>query len=393
MLNEIKYFLIKFCSYCNLDCSYCIIHDRKSKEESVIFNQAKQLVQLAKTLPIGPILDIELTGGECSLFCPEIELFMKEMRKLERYKDTKVKCSLVSNGTNLPGLFDLMEKDVLDPWSMKVSWDGIHSSSKVRKPKTKLFNDSFFNNRIKDLGKSKYNKDILVRIALTTETVDDLYDSFKYALDSGCNKIEYYYLYLKDKPWYYQDTEFCKKVEEQLYKLAELYKEYNFDYENWNYLYYTEYLADDKQKLFDLNCEVIGRMLYFTTDGTIYPCGLFSENFFETNIFKLGDLKNGLDKIAINEFADTYRKLELCKASKCGNYHCYKCPAFLYYRKMNNEDVYGEFDFCYLRSIEKKIFLENTSKESFNKKKILKRMNFVHEGPITYDLPSCFRVV
>lgn len=395
MLKEIKYFLIKFCSYCNLDCSYCIITDRHSKDVSSVFHQSKQLVKLARTLNLGPVLDIELTGGECSFFCDEIEAFMKEIKKVERYKETKVQCSLVSNGTNLLGVFDLMDRGILDPWSMKISWDGIYSSTKVRKPKSKntIFSDAFYNHRIKLLGKSPYRKDMLVRIALTKDTVDDLADSFKFALDAGCNKIEYYFLYLRDNPWYYQDNEFYKKVEEQLYKIADLYDEYQFDYENWNYLYYTEYMTKDKSKLFDLNCEIIGRMLYFTTNGEIYPCGMFSDNFFGSNIFKLGTLQDGLDIKAINYFADAYQNFGLCDAKKCGNYHCFKCPAFLYYRDKNHQRTKdGLYDMCDLKSLEKKVFLERSDKNHFNTTKIKKRMNFVNEGPITYDLPECFKM-
>lgn len=389
MFDSIDYFLIKFCSYCNLDCSYCIIDDKESKDFLNFFDQADGLLKLAKTLPIGNKLDIELTGGEVGFYPDKISKFIKTMKKLERYKDTTVTVSLVTNGSNLYDTLKLCDDGIIDPWSMKLSWDGLYSCSKVRHTKNPYYTDEFFKDRIRMLGKSRYNKDVLVRIALTKDTIDDLADSFKFALDAGCNKIEYYYLYLKDNPDYYRDEEFIKKIEDQLYKIADLYRETPFDYENWNYLYYTEYLEPNKKHLFDLSCEIIGRMLYFTIDGRIFPCGLFSDNFFGRNDFQIGTIQDGLDKNAMIDFIKEYSTYEQCTASMCGNYHCYKCPAFLYYRDHTAE--YPDYDFCRLRSLEKKIFLEKAPKE-YDHNKIKYRMDFTRKGPLSLDIPSWFRM-
>lgn len=389
MFDSIDYFLIKFCSYCNLDCSYCIIDDKESKNFLNFFDNAKDLLDLSKTLPIGNKLNIELTGGEISFYPDKVSKFVHTMKKIERYKDTKVTVSLVTNGSNLYDILNLCDYGIIDPWSMKVSWDGIYSCSKVRKTRNSFYNDEFFRDKIKLLGKSKYRKDVLVRIALTKDTIDDLYDSFKFALDSGCNKIEYYFLYLKDNPNYYRDDEFVKKIEEQLYKIADLYNTAPFDYENWNYLYYTEYLNPSNKNLFDLSCEIIGRMLYFTLDGRIFPCGLFSDNFFGKNDFQLGTLKDGLDKNAMLDFIKKYSYYMQCDSSVCGNYHCYKCPAFLYYRDSTTESL--DYDFCRLRSLEKKIFLEKAPKD-YDHKKIKYRMDFTRKGPLSLDIPKWLRM-
>lgn len=392
MLDQIRYLLIKYCTFCNLDCSYCLIQDKKSKEESKIFSSTKELVSVLKDLPIADTLNIELTGGECTLFADQIYDFYQEMKKIERVKDTKINIGIVTNGTQLEKLFPLFDEGIIDPWSTKISWDGIYSESKSRKSKTGL-TDGYFNDKIKTLGASKYNKDVLVRIALTKDIIDDLADSFEYALNAGCNKIEYYLLYLKDDPNYYANPEFLEKIRKQLFKIGLLYMDHPFDYENWNYLFYTD-MIEDKSKLFDLSCEILGRMLYITIDGDIYPCSMFHNFFSDTEIFKLGDVHEGLHKDAIWKFTEEYKRFsqfDLCKSSSCGNYHCYKCPAFLYYRQ-TEDGIYGRYDFCRLRSIEKTVFNHYAPLVVCDEEKIRKRMDFTKYGPLTYDLPNCFRM-
>ena len=81
MLDQIRYLLIKYCTFCNLDCSYCLIQDKKSKEETKVFSSTKELVSMLKNLPIADTLNIELTGGECTLFADQIYDFYTEMKK------------------------------------------------------------------------------------------------------------------------------------------------------------------------------------------------------------------------------------------------------------------------------------------------------------------------
>ena len=387
MFNQIKYVLLKFCTYCNMDCSYCIVTDKKSKDKQFIFNQAKELRKLLETIDVGPVLDIELTGGECSLVTEQIRDFYKEIKKIERSKDTRVTMSTVTNGTGLDKLFPLMDNKILDPWSMKLSWDGIYSSSQCRKPKdiNSKYTDTYFNKQIYKLGNSKYNKDVLVRIALTNETIDDLYDSFVFAVNAGCNKIEYYPLYLRGSNiHYYYDKEFLKKFEAQIRKIAKFYIDHPFDYENWNYLYYT---STYKDKPFNLGCHILGRMLYVNTDGSIYPCALFSENFQQD--FYLGSVKSGLSYPFVKYFIDSYSDFAKVNYRYCGNcdkYHCDKCPAMLYYMSSYKSDM------CYLnaiKEIEYKVFSELAPKiDKETKIKIIKRLDFVNDKPLTFDIPE-----
>lgn len=380
MFDTIKYVLIKFCSFCNLDCSYCIISDRDSKAKSNVFNQSKELRKLLLTMDIGPVLDFELTGGECSLYCNEIRSFMKEMKKIERYKDTRVIASTVTNGTNLDGIFELLDDNVLDSWSMKMSWDGLYSASKVRFSKLPQYDDQFFRDQVAKLGASKYRNDILLRIALTHETVDDLYDSVKYARDCGCNKIEYYPLYLKEDPMYYHDEELLKKFKVQAIKIAELYNNEPFDYENWNYLYYTRALNAGKP--FDLGCEILGKMIYVTTPGDVYPCSLFSENFKQN--FIIGTVKDGIEYDKMEKFVKDYTEWDN-GCSECSQYHCNKCPAMLYYTRHKGLG-------CYIHPFKK---LESDIFETLapalteqQTKKILGRLNFVNDPEVTDRMPS-----
>ena len=133
VINEITF---KISPYCNLDCEYCF-QKYDTKTERKFFDKYDELLEFMKKLPLGPKLEIKLTGGETSLYPDQIRLAYNKLKKIERYKNTEVSFTTISNGTNMKALIELFEDGILDPWGSKISWDGIYSASKSRKPKNK----------------------------------------------------------------------------------------------------------------------------------------------------------------------------------------------------------------------------------------------------------------
>ena len=377
MLKSINSIVIKVSTYCNLDCIYCYICHRDSKNRVSVFNQTKEFRKLLETLDIEPKLHIHFSGGECSLFTKEIRSIVKELNKLERTKDTKINYSLVTNGTNIDSIIELFDDGVIDPWSTKVSWDGIYSASKSRKPKDNKdkFTDRFFREElIEKLGKSGYGKYIILSMGLSKEIVENLSDSFRYAVESGCDKVEFYPIYFREDPLYYRDKAFMEDIRNQLESIADLYIEHPFGYENWNNLYYTEIINSGKP--IDLSCDILGHMLYVNEQGKIYPCVIFNEYEHFRNDFCLGSVKDGIEHSKAKMIDLVLDSFEGSECSKCDEYHCSRCPANIYYIRKYGGITSG----CYLnpiKRIEREVFLKKAPElDEETRKKIIGRMNF-----------------
>lgn len=378
MFESINAVFVKFCDYCNLDCAYCF-EAYNQKEKHGIFNKARELRKFISTCNLNSDLTFKFTGGEVSLCLPQLEECIKELRKVERDHDIKTHVAITTNGTNMDQIIDLIDRKVVDAYPSKVSWDGIYSASKSRKPKIRsdLYTDNFFNDNIKLLGKSKHGKNLLVRLAVSEDTVDHLAESFQYALDCGCTKLEYYYLFPDQYSTIYSKPEFISKVIVQLQKIAEIYKKTPFDYENWNNLIYTEYIAKDKYKLRNIYCQHVGRMLYIDMMGRLYTCGVFSsDGWYKDNPIDIGNIYTGFDLKKLEDFSNGFGKFKPCTKT-CDNYHCVRCPTIMYYAK----DKFGEktmYELCKLITIEKQVFLDNINNSVIDLDKIKNKMSYAN---------------
>lgn len=386
MYEELTSIMIKASSYCNLNCPYCFEH-RKDKEQNILFpiESAKQVVRFLRQFDLSSEFEIKFTGGEVSLILPHLKLIINELKKLERYKNTHLYFNVVSNGSNMDGLTDMMNKGYLDPNSTKISWDGIHTASKSRFSKdSSEYNDEFFNKNIEKLGKSGYGNKVLLRYAVTKNTIDDMYDSYKYAIENGCTKIEYYFLYLPETKFkYYKDKTLLEKFETQLYKIAELYNKYHFQYENWNSLIYSSFINPNNTFLRDLGCRHLGRMFYIDMLGRLSPCGYFSEDE-ASNSFRiiLGDIYNGLIPEKVEEFRKVFKDFHPCKNKECNLYHCVECPALMNHKASFGEDTM--YDMCQIRYIEDKVFKDTSHITSPIIEKVKQKYNITNIGPYTY---------
>ena len=392
MFESIEAVFIKFCDYCNLDCSYCF-EAYSQKEKHGIFIKAKELRKFLNTCNLAPEVTFKFTGGEVSLCLPELEKTIKELKKVERDHDIKTHVAITTNGTKMDQIIDLMDRGIVDAYPSKVSWDGIYSASKSRKPKInpEIYTDKYFNDNIKLLGQSKHSKDLLVRMAVSEDTIDSLADSFQYAIDCGCTKLEYYYLFPDEVKCCYSDPAFIAKLAEQLRKIAEIYQRQPFDYENWNNLIYTEYIAEDKCNLRNIYCQHVGRMLYIDLQGRLYTCGVFSsDGWYKDNPMDIGNIYSGIDMKKLETFANGFGKFRPCTHDECTNYHCVRCPTIMYYTK----NKYGDktmYELCRLLTLEKEIFL-STADKSIDLDKIKNKMSYAKRPPMNYNIPDICKI-
>lgn len=322
MYDEIDFISIKFNDYCNLDCKYCF-ESKDARNSHKVFNKGKELLELIKTLNIGSTLFINLIGGEVTLYPNEVYNLCKQLKKIERYKDTTVKIGITTNGTNYNFIMNDLIK-VLTPEIVQISWDGIHASQVINSN----FTDKQLTAIIDKVGSSVYNEDISISIAVTKDNICYLADSIEYALKQGCRKIEYYFIFNDEYNKYYTTNEFKSIFSHQLHKIHNLYHRYDFDLGNFTYLIYDKFI--DPDFTYDHKCRFVGKMLVIDPDGDIYPCLLVKEMGLADNYSLLGNLDSGLNKQELNKFSRLYTDIinsNVNNCLKCSHVkYCTECP-------------------------------------------------------------------
>ena len=386
MFRNISAVTIKLGTYCDLDCVYCFQqHDIKTK--NVIFDKYNELVKFLSNpkITFADRLEIKLTGGEPSLYTDRIHVAYKELKKLERYQPTTLYFTSIFNGTRIEKMLELMDEGILDSYGCKLSWDGIYSSSKSRLTKIAKYDDEYFRNVIHTLGKSKYGKDVLVRIALTPNTIDDMVDSFKFALDAGCRKIEYYYL--TDCPEY-TDSTFQTKFAKTFNGIMQLKEQFqDFNWANWETLEFASLLNRDTDLLRAINCRHLGKMLYIENDGRIAPCGFFSSDaLFSSCQYYIGDITNGFYYDNVKSFISKYKEVPMCNDKRCANLHCFECPATNLFRKGHMQEKL--FQTCFERDFERNAYIENRHKFPPSFDRSIKAYHYTTDWEVDYSMPD-----
>lgn len=374
MFDRIDAIVYKVSEYCNLDCVYCFQkYDTKTRSRE--FEYFDELLEFLKKLPLADDFEVKVTGGESSLHCDKIRKAYKKFKKLERYKECNISMTTISNGSNIDGLIDLWDDGILDPWGCKISWDGIYSASKSRKSKVPGYDDKFFNDTILKLGESPYSDKVLVRTACTPDTVRDLYAAYLYAYEMGIKKWEYYLLSDCDD---YKDPLFLAVFQDQISQIFEHHKDCNEDkvVANIDSMLYVDKVIDEPQRLRAISCRHLGHFLHIGIDGSVYPCGYFSDDaFYEDQSVKIGDIFNGFDYDVLKSFNDEYNSTPMCSISEgCNCLHCFECPAISKFYKNHMQSKMGQQ--CQLRQIEKEVFDDIFKDYIFDDKQL--RRNFTY---------------
>lgn len=386
MYDKINEITFKISPYCNLDCEYCFQkYDTKTKYG--YFDKYDDLLKFLIKLPLNNKFEIKLTGGEVSLYPDQIRLAYKNLKKIERYKDTEVRFTTISNGTNMNALIELFDEGILDPWGSKISWDGIYGASKSRKPKNKLYTDDYFNDQIRLLAESKFKDKVLVRTALTKNTIDDLYLSYLFLKYNGCTKWEYYYLTDAE---YYKYHYFTEKF--RLFLTQLIYDNYctnNNPLKIQNIetmIYVNEILPhNEKNRLRSISCRHLGTSLYISMNGDIYPCGYFSDDaVYDDDKLCIGNIFEGFDRIKMDNFSKEYFQPAMCTNKNCKLYQCFECPAVAKYRKGHLQDKLMQA--CELRHIENNVYNLYKNEMKFDKSHISSSYSYVSSWNIKEKL-------
>lgn len=346
MFEKISKLSIKAYSGCSMSCVYC--HQLSEyKYNPQKFTDYKNLESFLLTLPYDDTVDVTVTGGEITLSPESFINVYKMFQRIERKIETHFDMCVVTNGTNMPVIYEWCDKKMLCPYKTAISWDGIYSSSKSRKIKGK-YDDEYFQNVIKTLGQSNYNHNICVTIAITPQTLPDLYDSVKFCLENNVYNFGYYFIHEAN----YDNEELRTLFREQLTKIAQLYLEYankgeEISYYNWQ-LIYTRRLMPQNFYI----CGKLGYNYHIDVNGDIYPCIYFGDH----RIYKFGDIQNGIDLNIQNQFEKEYMIKPLCNHRKCGNVQCSECPAS---NLVHNKSLSKRFEnLCRLLPIENEIYDE-----------------------------------
>lgn len=344
MFETIPNIVLKVSNTCNLECSYCFESDKLSKN---LFTDYKSLYSfIMDKIPLGKELVIKFTGGEPFLGNKNIKDAVKILSKIRRYKNLRLSFGVTTNAYYPDLLNYFTDRKLLDSNYCRISWDGIHSSdTRIPRDKENIYNTM-------DNMKKIHSKNILVRIALTKETIDYLPESVEWLFKNGFKHCEYYYIF--NYP-YYRHTLFRSKaysIFKKLYDIQLKYLNTNRIENIWTVLYANNY---NKFNNIDILCSHIGNLIYIDGNGDIYPCQFFSEDTpYMNQSFKIGSVYSGFDKDSINKFKNVWEKMSLpYECASCGNKQCFECPAVNLFK--NKKRLMYE---CKLRDYERIIYSE-----------------------------------
>lgn len=357
MLKRISKFSIKVTTFCNLNCLYC--HQLSiDKDYPSLFNKFDELEEFLLKLPFEDEVIVTITGGEITTR-PELFLrTIKSLNNVSKKMDVKFIPAITTNGSNMIKVFEWIQKKIIKPEQVNLSWDGCESFSKIRKGKGVHYNDAFFNKNIYNIGHSPYNKLINISYALTPYNIDNFYNDFRFVIECGCRNFSYYYIHEGD----YTNKEFLKKAEIELSKINDFIVNnlYNMGEEmyfyNHNVLYTRKYemlkndKIDDSKFIENIRCHKLGRSFHIDTMGDIYPCIYFGDH----RSLQIGNLDDGgFYEDRLNEFMELYNAQFNCDKT-CTNYQCFECPAANYVDSGNMN--HRNCKTCEMYTLENKLF-------------------------------------
>ena len=346
MFEKISKLSIKAYTRCNMRCCFChqLYGDKYSPKS---FEDFEGLEKLLMELPLAETVDVTVTGGEITV-CPTVmEDVWKVLRKVMRKREVKFDVCIITNGTNMDIIYDWCKRKLIVPHKTGISWDGLYSASKSRLISGK-YNDLYFQDVIKTLGKSCYNESIGVMTAITPMTIKDLTDSYKFCLENGVYNWGYYYIHEAD----YSNEAFQEEFRKQIETVGKLFIDAlnngkDANYYNWQLLY-----SRRRRPLWFYRCAKLGNNIHVDYDGGIYPCIYFGDH----RAFKLGSLKDGIDKALLKQFEREYMVEPTCSFKTCGCFQCTECPASCF---VHNKSLAKRFcNQCSLLKIESEVYDE-----------------------------------
>lgn len=258
---------------CNLDCKYCYIHTKRSKDMTL--EKAQYIIE--PFLMKGNKLDIIFVGGETLLAINVIRPLVEWVKTTERKSDFRFFGS--TNGTLLTTEIKewlTQNKQIL---TLGLSYDGI--------PATQLENRESVNIDVDFFIKTWPHQPI--QMTINSKSVGKMAEGIIYLLDKGADvhpNVAY-----EEEEW---TDEKIAEYGRQLNKLIPYYKEHKDAYLisqfSHNLNEYANNIENPKEQV-----EICGAghgFQVFDTDGTSYPCHILSPLVLKGS--KLQRIKEGI---------------------------------------------------------------------------------------------------
>lgn len=342
-MNKIESVIVKVCDVCNFNCTYCF-EGNKGKN---VFTQEKELLSLLKTLEFEDKVRFRFFGGEMFLYPDRVESIYKEIKKIERYKETQFEFGFITNGSIINDkMIKMFNRNIFTMRNSKISWDGIHSSITRKIDKRSSDFDEYMRNNILLLSQW-CGEDVLVSMAILPENIHTLYDSYKF-IRKYYNSFEYYLIFDINNLYRYEDKDFLFTFKQELKNIFMDYKQWICQLHNYELFKGTYNYS---------RCDSLGRQLYIHSNGDIYSCALLKEmDTFSLSNTKIGSLNDNTLDLSISENIKNNVYIDENSYCKDCNYKkfCSTCPLEKQYFK-------DHCDHCpikKLRQVEYEVFSE-----------------------------------
>lgn len=333
VLNNI---LIKTTGNCNFNCSYCFNTISGKKQPN--FNKFDDLYQFLINQKLTKDFKVSVLGGEITTNISPILKLKNVIDQVAKIKEIRYKFGCTTNGSNRNILEYLIRAGIFDTKYIHISWDGIGKNLRFRPSQ---YDDEYYKKLFEYHGEIHSN--IHISIGITKENINNLYTNLKFLLDCGIKTVGYYFIH-----GYTYNKDIYESFSTQLALFMKYYSQ-NKQNKEWHFDNYRWYL-ESKQVKYNFICPKLGNMICIDCEGDIYPCTWLLEH----KLFKIGTLKMGYNKKALENFLKCYNEPYSCDFKNCKNIQCIVCPAA---NKVINGKLCKTFqDTCELYNIERKIF-------------------------------------
>lgn len=294
------YLTIWVASGCNLDCGYCYEGNNKNNRMLSITTADKILEYIKNNTEPKEHIDIIFHGGEPLL---NFEIIKYIVEKLKKFRE-KLSFSLTTNGT-------IMNQEISNflvqnfNHGISISIDGppnVHNRNRIFLNGQGSFEVVMHN--IKTYFSKEYYQYLTIRMTLTSEMVEHLFDSCMFLLNNGFSTI-ITALDHNDKYWTDDKFEILKMQIEKLYKksVADNYEE--------NAIYFSLLDWNNKRKG---ECKITKSSFVVDVNGEVYPCIVCvgDKSLVIGNIYI-----NPLEKIEVIEYLQRINREENKECQGC----------------------------------------------------------------------------
>lgn len=279
---------------CNLKCKYCYEGQEKRKRKFAASNIStligfveREILECAEKTAI-----ISFHGGEPLLELQTMKKIISELDKIATKRNISIIYEVTTNG-NINELEFLEYIRKRDNFRVSVSLDGKKETNdlfRVTSSGKSSFNKAFeFAKKLLEM-----NKNPRIRMTLTPEMVEHLYENIVFFIEEGFTMIVTVPDFF-DKRW---ENRHLLKIEEQLHKI--------FEYQEKTSMLNPQISLIDKTS----SLKKVGRCfggineVYISCDGLLYPCTYTVNNAK----YCIGDIWEGINKKKQEELLSLYEQ-------------------------------------------------------------------------------------